>query len=389
MGLEVRAAHASQRVAAAHRYASTRPAHAPRSGRLQGCGGGGQDAACHGVERGSGEPLRRKHWSRLASRRSTRCARSRSASADQARDYSWPSTACSSRRTWATTRRVRRRRVDCATAPPPLTARCRHAARPGFLDLKGKAKWDAWTAKKGTPRPGRTVASSHATPLCAQASPRRRRCRPTSTWWRRSRPSTLRICVVMPSCGRLCMKRPFAFSRPCVERSGRVAGSRLGIAVDSWAEPKSRGAAGTRTEDTRRPRRGTAQPAAHAAATVVGRRRRHTRPPPRKILSCFLDLPSVSSWRHAYLCCSWRWGVVCRVIAKAVCCRCGSSRASRARAEPMLSEGGGEAVMATPEQDSLQAWVSSNGGTRVVRKILIANNGRACCVGDGALRFSR
>jgi len=45
--------------------------------------------------------------------------------------------------------------------------------------------------------------------------------------------------------------------------------------------------------------------------------------------------------------------------------------------------------MATPEQDSLQAWVSSNGGTRVVRKILIANNGRACCVGDGALRFSR
>ena len=26
---------------------------------------------------------------------------------------------------------------------------CVLAARPGFLDLKGKAKWDAWTANKG------------------------------------------------------------------------------------------------------------------------------------------------------------------------------------------------------------------------------------------------
>ena len=48
--------------------------------------------------------------------------------------------------------------------PPPATAHrateayaarlsdmlaCVLAARPGFLDLKGKAKWDAWTAKKG------------------------------------------------------------------------------------------------------------------------------------------------------------------------------------------------------------------------------------------------
>jgi diazepam-binding inhibitor (GABA receptor modulating acyl-CoA-binding protein) len=24
--------------------------------------------------------------------------------------------------------------------------------RPGMLDLKGKAKWDAWNAKKGTPQ---------------------------------------------------------------------------------------------------------------------------------------------------------------------------------------------------------------------------------------------
>ena len=24
--------------------------------------------------------------------------------------------------------------------------------RPGMLDLKGKAKWDAWNAKKGTPK---------------------------------------------------------------------------------------------------------------------------------------------------------------------------------------------------------------------------------------------
>jgi acyl-CoA-binding protein len=33
-----------------------------------------------------------------------------------------------------------------------LTRACcaaRRAARPGFLDLKGKAKWDAWTGNKG------------------------------------------------------------------------------------------------------------------------------------------------------------------------------------------------------------------------------------------------
>ncbi|KAG9468706.1 hypothetical protein GDO78_022121 [Eleutherodactylus coqui] len=24
--------------------------------------------------------------------------------------------------------------------------------RPGFMDFKGKAKWDAWSAKKGTPQ---------------------------------------------------------------------------------------------------------------------------------------------------------------------------------------------------------------------------------------------
>lgn len=27
---------------------------------------------------------------------------------------------------------------------------CLFAARPGMLDFKGKAKWDAWNAKKGT-----------------------------------------------------------------------------------------------------------------------------------------------------------------------------------------------------------------------------------------------
>lgn len=30
-----------------------------------------------------------------------------------------------------------------------MLTRDRAAARPGFLDLKGKAKWDAWTAQKG------------------------------------------------------------------------------------------------------------------------------------------------------------------------------------------------------------------------------------------------
>ena len=41
-------------------------------------------------------------------------------------------------------RRVASRRVEVRAAHAH-----RLAARPGFLDMKGKAKWDAWTANKG------------------------------------------------------------------------------------------------------------------------------------------------------------------------------------------------------------------------------------------------
>ena len=61
-------------------------------------------------------------------------------------------------------RRVASRRVEVRAAHAH-----RLAARPGFLDMKGKAKWDAWTANKGAC--ARDAAS--ATRRLARASRRR------------------------------------------------------------------------------------------------------------------------------------------------------------------------------------------------------------------------
>ena len=107
---------------------------------------------------------------------------------------SWRCTVCTSRPTSAITPPVRvpparpggeRDLLSCRSSPTPQR---RHAgcpshsrrpppARPGFLDMKGKAKWDAWTAKKGASaapaRGGRACLCGRAGAHSAQAWRRR------------------------------------------------------------------------------------------------------------------------------------------------------------------------------------------------------------------------